>query len=92
MQRNISVTAQHIPGRDNLNADCCSRTFNDQTEWSIYPTIFSWVVECVANKPEVDLFASRLNNKLAKYLSWHLDPEAFATNAFTLCFLHFPAV
>lgn len=33
---------------------------------------------------KVDLFATRLNNQLQKYVSWHPDPFAMATNAFHL--------
>lgn len=35
-------------------------------------------------QPQVDLFASRINKKCLKYVSWHKDPDAFAINAFTL--------
>lgn len=36
------------------------------------------------NRPEIDLFASRLNKKCSKFVSWHNDPEAFRVDAFTL--------
>ena len=35
-------------------------------------------------KPEIDLFASRLNNQLDKYVSWHPDPGAAFIDAFNL--------
>lgn len=82
MQRRISLTAQHIPGECNSSADFGSRHFNDRTEWSLHPTVFTWVSQRVF-WPEIDLFASRLNAKLERYVSWHPDPGAWATNAFS---------
>ena len=32
----------------------------------------------------VDLFASRINHQLNEYVSWHPDPYAIATDAFTI--------
>lgn len=37
-----------------------------------------------STKPEIDLFASRNNNKCIKYVSWIKDPDAIACDAFTL--------
>ena len=34
--------------------------------------------------PEVDLFASRLNAKTDKFISWHPEPGAFGIDAFSL--------
>ena len=47
-------------------------------------------------KPDIDLFASRLNFQIMPYISWHADPTAVHTDAFTLswsnyqCFYAFP--
>ncbi|KAJ8912378.1 hypothetical protein NQ315_014746 [Exocentrus adspersus] len=35
-------------------------------------------------KPEVDLFATNVNNKCKTFISWHKDPGALLTDAFTL--------
>ena len=35
-------------------------------------------------EPEIDLFASRLDNQVQNYVSWLPDPEARAVDAFTL--------
>ena len=40
--------------------------------------------------PEVDLFASRLNCQLTPFVSWKLEPGAWAVNAFSLKFYAFP--
>ena len=34
--------------------------------------------------PEIDLFASRINNQFTKYVSYKPDPSALAIDAFTL--------
>ena len=42
-------------------------------------------------KPEVDLFASHLNTKCTKYVSYKPDPGAFHVNdinAFSVCWLN----
>ena len=35
--------------------------------------------------PDIDLFASRLNKQLTKYVSWFPEPNAIASNAFSFC-------
>ena len=35
-------------------------------------------------KPDKDLFATRINKHLDRYVSWHLEPESIAINAFSL--------
>ena len=35
-------------------------------------------------KPDKDPFASRINRKLKRYVSWHPEPEVMAVNAFYL--------
>lgn len=33
--------------------------------------------------PEIDLFATHINAKCKKYISWHRDPDMYAIDAFT---------
>ena len=35
-------------------------------------------------KPDIDLFASRINKQYEKYVSYRPDPDAIAINAFSL--------
>jgi hypothetical protein len=65
----------------NVTADRKSRVFEDETEWILNNKIFSEFVEF---DPEVDLFASRLNTQLSRYVSWKPDPEAEAVDALSL--------
>ena len=41
-------------------------------------------LEILSVKPEIDLFASRINCRLPQYVSFRPDPKAVAVNAFTL--------
>ena len=80
--KNIWLTATHIPGSLNWGADRESRTFNDRTEWQLSSTIFDMCIKRWG-KPEVDMFASRLNHQFKPYVSWRPDPEACAVDAFS---------
>ena len=81
--RNIWLSATHIPGKLNIEADRQSRLFNDRTEWKLNPKIFSKLAE-VVGPFDVDMFASRLNYQLKPYVSWGHDPEAAEINALTV--------
>lgn len=82
IQRNIWVTAISLPGKENVDANRESRTFNDNTEWSLRESIFHGIVETYGT-PSIDLFASRINGKVPHYVSWRPDPEAQFVDAFS---------
>ena len=82
-ERDISLTITHLPGILNIEADKASRVFHDDTEWSLDDKVFQSLVSRWG-KPDIDLFASRLNAKLPCYVAWQPDPSAFAIDAFTL--------
>ena len=77
------ITAAHIAGLENWEADRESRLFNDRTEWTLKKSVFYQI----ANKwgvPEIDLFASRINTQLPRFVSWKPDPESCFVDAFTI--------
>ena len=78
----ISLTAIHIPGIRNTIADKLSRKFIDNFEWSLDATIFEHLCN-ISGTPDIDLFASRLNNKLPTYFSWRPDPFCNGVNVFS---------
>ena len=82
-ERDISLTITHLPGILNIEANKASRVFHDDTEWSLDDKVFQSLVSRWG-KPDIDLFASRLNAKLPCYVAWQSDPSAFAIDAFTL--------
>lgn len=86
--RNIHISCVHIRGVDNVTADSLSRNFSDTTEWKLHEKVFSLICsQCFT--PDIDLFASRLNAQLNKFVSWMPDPEAFSTDAFSVSWSQF---
>ena len=61
--KQVTLKTRHIPGRLNMIADKQSRLGQTiQTEWSLYPEVFMTICSWW-HQPQVDLFATRLNNK-----------------------------
>ena len=83
VERDIWITAAHLPGKQNVEADERSRKFNDRSEWKLNKQEFEKLVGHFG-LPEIDLFASRLNTQLDRYVSWLPDPQAESVDAFTL--------
>ena len=76
----IAVTAEYLPSSLNIQADWQSRNHRDSSNWKLNPKIFSQIVK-IRGIPQIDLFASRLNNQLPKYMSWHPDPGSCAVDS-----------
>jgi hypothetical protein len=93
MQRQLSVSVSHVPGKNNLQVDRASIHFDDNTEWILSQDIFLSIAQ-LWGQPEIDLFASRLNAQLPCYVSWKPDPGTSFTDAFTMRLIiismHFP--
>ena len=77
------LSAAHIPGTVNIEADKQSRVIVDGTEWKLNPALFQKIVEKFG-KLVIDLFATRINKQLDRYVSWHPQPQSTAINAFSL--------
>lgn len=56
-----------------------SRKINIDTDWIINDKIFNTVVS-VFGQPSIDLFVSRLNYKIDRYIAWKPDPLAIASS------------
>ena len=78
------MSAAYIPGKTNIEADEEPRRENQDTEWMSNPDILSDALDRLDVKPEIDLFASRLNHQFPRYVSYKPDPDAEAVNAFTM--------
>jgi len=83
LARDISITAQHIPGVSNTVADCESRMEGDRSDWMLSPQVFQRINDTLGPL-EIDLFASRLTFQLPQFFSWRPDPQAVAVDAFQL--------
>ena len=83
IELDIWLTCAHVAGSDNVEADRASRSFNDNLEWKLNEQVFENI--CVRwEKPDIDLFASRLNAQIPNYCSWQPDPYCSYVDAFTL--------
>ena len=82
VERNIWISASHLPGCENTEADRESRHFNDRTEWQLGPDIYHSITKQFG-QPSIDLFASRLNKQCPFYASWRPDPDALFADAFS---------
>ena len=83
LQRQITVSASHIPGILKVNADRESRSHLDSSDWKLCPAVF----QALQNRwgpLDIDLFASRLTNQLPRFVSWKPDPLSEAVDAFSL--------
>ncbi|XP_060595146.1 uncharacterized protein LOC132749435 [Ruditapes philippinarum] len=87
LDRNVYISAVHVPGRLN-SADFYSRNFSDSTEWMLKDDIFQRLCKHTFI-PDVDLFASRLNKRLPRFVSWFPEPGALAVNAFAISWSNF---
>ena len=82
-RQNVWISAAHIPGSVNVDADKESRNALESTEWSLNNTIFYSIAKLLGPY-QIDLFASRLNFKVSNYVSWRPDPGEKWTDAFSM--------
>ena len=82
--RGITLWARHIPGHLNVIADKLSRHNQViQTEWSLSQPVFTLLCS-KWTQPQVDLFATRFNHKLPRFVSPVPDSTAWAVDALSL--------
>ena len=80
----VTLKARHIPGRLNVVADKLSRLGQTiQTEWSLLQEVFQAICSRW-HRPQIDLFATRFNNKLPQFVSPVPDSLAVAVDALSL--------
>ena len=82
-KRKLWLSAAHTPGTSNELADKLSRQFHNDVEWQLNRVIFGTLTQHFG-VPDIDLFASRINHQVTKYVSWKPDPYAVHIDAFTL--------
>ena len=82
MSKHIWLSATHVPGVEN-DADYESRHFSDNVEWMLNREVVQNIMS-LWDKPELDMFASRLSKQLDRYVSWRADPDAESVDAFSM--------
>ena len=81
--RAVTLSACHIPGILNVDADRASRTLNTDTEWMLKPRFFR-KLGGLFGIPDIDLFATVINTQLPVYASWRPDPNATYIDSFMM--------
>ena len=61
IENKLWVSAAHIPGKINIEADQQSTMLRDATEWKLHPELFHKIMDKFG-KPYIDLFASKINS------------------------------
>jgi len=82
-ERNNWLFVTYIPSAKNYLADQESRSLDTNSEWSLSHNAFQAIVKEFGN-PEIDLFATRLNAKCKRFVSWIPDPNSESVDSFTL--------
>lgn len=68
--RKIWLSSAHIQGKANNTADFESRYFRQKNEWMLdKKKFFQRAISKLNFKPEIDLFASRNNCQIEKFVS-----------------------
>ena len=80
-QARILLVAVHRPGKVNVRADRLSRWKHDHTDIRLEPKVFE-TIDRRYGPHSVDLFATRDNRLLDRFVSWRPDPSAVAVDAF----------
>lgn len=83
LQKEITLTAEHLAGEMNTIADNLSRVFLDSSNWKLQAGVFMAISQ-KWGPLEMDLFADRLNSQLEQYASWKPDPNAKQVDAFLM--------
>ena len=85
IRRNIWLSVARIASEDNVEADAESRNclINQDIEYMLNKELLFHALKLLKAKPDIDLFASRINNQFEKYMSYKPDPYALAIDAFS---------
>lgn len=81
--RKLQIFASYIPSGENIEADTESRSLSVESEYELNDLEFKKIVYKFG-VPNIDLFATKLNSKCEKYVSWFPDPDSVSVDAFTL--------
>ena len=84
-RRSIALHVNFLPGNYNVRAVQLSRGLAISTEWSISDQDFLALLRLVGFVPQMDLFATGLNNRCGLYMSPCADFQAVAIDVFNHC-------
>lgn len=78
------LSAAHILGVENVEADRLSWSAHADTEWKLDTSLLLEALVILGSDPTIDLFATRVNFKFSVYVANRPDPSACAIDAFTV--------
>jgi hypothetical protein len=81
LQTRTTIFATYIPGKVNDRADRLSRRKRDRTDWMLNKALFGRLSRQLGPFT-LDLFATRLNAQVPRYVSRFPDPGATSVDAF----------
>jgi ribonuclease HI len=82
LERSIHITAEYLPGVENVIADQLSRIRMDLSESQLNPVVFQRVAARFGPF-SLDLFGSMTNTQLPRYISYRADPHCLYTDTFS---------
>lgn len=84
-ERGLWLSTEYVASEDN-QADAPSRepSINMDAEWMLNTSAFQKATKELGFYPTIDLFATRHNCQLKKFVSFKPDPEAYRVDAFAL--------
>ena len=92
VRKNSRYGGLHVPGHLNVVANSLSRTQSINTEWELSQSVNTeWELSQtefnrlyrIGIQPEINLFASPVNNKLPRFMCPFPHPRVYSTDAFT---------
>ena len=84
IERKLWLSTEYVASENNQADEPSRNVKNMDTEWMLDRKCFLKIIDQLGFKPTVDLFASRTNKQISKFVSYQPDPEAYWINAFTL--------
>lgn len=82
LARRILLTAEYLPGVENVIADHLSRIQADWSESQLNPILFR-AIDRRFGPHSLDLMASLTNTQLRRYVSYRADPRCLYTDCFS---------
>ena len=86
LQMNSWLSIAYIPSHDNIKDDITSRILCEHTQWTLETNVFTAITQELG-MPDVDAFASCLNNQVKVYYFYTLDPHCTHVDAFVIDWL-----
>ena len=78
LSRQITIAAEYLPRRLNVRAGWESSNATESSDWKLHQKVYLKITKLLG-APTVDLFTSRLYQKLPQYMAWKVDPNSFET-------------